>query len=69
MVLKGGKSSLWSQPRRKFVSPEVLNDLVKEYSMRQLAISFHNWRSKLNTNFVKKGLHATKMYDKITEAQ
>ena len=37
--------------------------------MRQLAISFHNQKSKLNTKFVKKGLHATKMYDKITEAQ
>ena len=37
--------------------------------MRQCAISFHKWRSELNTKFVKKGLDATKKYPKITAAK
>ena len=34
--------------------------------MKQCAFSFHNWRSELNTKFVKKGLDATKKYKNIT---
>jgi hypothetical protein len=36
--------------------------------MKQLAINFRNWRSKMNTKFAKKGLHPTKKY-KILEGK
>ena len=37
--------------------------------MRQCAISFRNWRSEVNSKFVKKGLVATKKYTRITAAK
>ena len=37
--------------------------------MRQCAISFRNWRSELNTKFMKKGLDATKKYPRIIVAK
>lgn len=43
-------------------------NLAKEYAMKQSAISFRNWRSELNTKYLKKGKDPTRKY-KITPAQ
>jgi hypothetical protein len=52
----------------RFVLPRGLEELVKEYTMKQLAINFRNWRSEMNTKFSKKGLDPTKKC-KISEGQ
>jgi hypothetical protein len=50
------------------VLPWGLEERMKEYTMKQLAINFQNWRSEMNTKFAKKGLDPTKKY-KISEGQ
>ena len=55
--------------RTRFIFATESQVVVKEYAMRQCAISFHNWRSELNTKFVKKGLDAMKKYPRITAAK
>jgi hypothetical protein len=44
----------------RFVLPRGSEELVKEYTMKQLAMNFQNWRSEMNTKFEKKGLDPTK---------
>jgi hypothetical protein len=46
----------------RFVLPWGSEELVKEYTMKQLAVNFQNWRSEMNTKFAKKGLDSTKKY-------
>jgi hypothetical protein len=52
----------------KVFLPRGLENLVKEYTMKQCVIIFRNKRSEMNTKFVKKGLDPTKRY-KISTAQ
>ena len=62
------KKKLWDLMESRFVLPRGSEKLVKQYAMRQFAISFRNWRSELNTKFLKKGLDTTTKY-KILEAR
>jgi hypothetical protein len=62
------KNQIWNKLLMRFVLPRGSEELVKGYTMKQLAINFRNWRSKMNTKFAKKGLDPTKKY-KISEGQ
>ena len=66
---KKTKKDLWKKLRTRFIFAIESQTVVKEYAMRQCVISFCNWRSELNTKFVKKGLDATKKYPRITAAK
>ena len=48
--------------RTRFIFAIESRAAMKEYAMRQCAISFRNWRSEMNTKFMKKGLDAMKKY-------
>jgi hypothetical protein len=54
------KNQIWNKLLMRFVLPQGLEELVKEYTMKQLAVNFQNWRSEMNTKFAKKGLDSTK---------
>ena len=54
------KNQIWNKLLTRFVLPRGSEELVKEYTMKQLAINFRNWRSEMNTKFAKKGLDPTK---------
>jgi hypothetical protein len=54
------KNQIWNKLLTRFVLPQSLEELVKEYTMKQLAINFRNWRFEMNTKFAKKGLDPTK---------
>jgi hypothetical protein len=62
------KTNLWQKLSKKFVLPRGSEELVKGYAMRQLAITFRNWRSELNSKYVKTGLDPTNKYT-ITEGK
>jgi hypothetical protein len=62
------KNQIWNKLLTRFVLAQGSEELVKEYTMKQLAINFQNWRSQMNTKFAKKGLDPTKKY-KIPEGQ
>jgi len=66
LVPKKMKKDLWKKLRTRFIFRVESRAVAKEYTMRQCAISFRNWRSELNIKFVKKGLDATKKYKNIT---
>ena len=66
LVPKKTKKDLWKKLRTRFIFRVESRAVAKEYTMRQCAISFRNWRSELNIKFVKKGLDATKKYKNIT---
>jgi hypothetical protein len=59
---------MWNKLLTRFVLPRSSEELVKEYKMKQFAIIFRNWRSKMNTKYAKKGLEPTKKY-KISVGQ
>ena len=69
LVSKKMKKDLWKKLRTRFIFRVKSRAVAKEYTMRQCAISFRNWRSELNIKFVKKGLDATKKYPRITAAK
>jgi hypothetical protein len=46
----------------KVCLPQGSEELVKEYTMKQFAINFKNWRSEMNTKFAKKDLDPTNKY-------
>jgi hypothetical protein len=54
------KNQIWNKLLTRFVLPWGSEELMKEYTMKQLAINFRNWRSEMNTKFAKKGLDPTK---------
>jgi hypothetical protein len=56
------KNQIWNKLLTRFVLPQGSEELMKEYTMKQLAINFRNWRSEINTKFAKKGLDPTKKY-------
>jgi hypothetical protein len=53
------KNQIWNKLLTRIVLPRGSEELVKEYTMKQLAINFRNWRSEMNTKFAKKGLDPT----------
>jgi hypothetical protein len=59
-VLVDVKNQIWNKLLTRFVLPWGSEELVKEYTMKQLAINFRNRRSGMNTKFAKKGLDPTK---------
>jgi hypothetical protein len=56
------KNQIWNKVLTRFVLSRGSEELVKEYTMKQLAINFRNWRSEMNTKLAKKGLDTTKKY-------
>jgi len=46
----------------RFVLPQGSKNLVKEYTLKQWAIMFRNYKSELNSNWQRKGLAPTKRY-------
>jgi hypothetical protein len=60
-VLVDVKNQIWNKLLTRFVLPRGSEELVKEYTMKQLAINFQNYRSEMNTKFAKKGLVPTKI--------
>jgi hypothetical protein len=54
------KNQIWNKLLTRFVLPWGSEELLKEYTMKQLAINFRNWMSEMNTKFAKKGLDPTK---------
>jgi hypothetical protein len=62
------KNQIWNKLLTRFVLPRGSEELVKEYTMKQLAINFRNSRCEMNTKFAKKGLDPTKKY-KISEGK
>jgi hypothetical protein len=59
-VLVNVKNQIWNKLLMRFVLPRGSEELVKEYTMKQLAINFRNWRSEMNIKFANKGLDPTK---------
>ena len=59
---------MWNKLLTRFVLPQGLEDLVKEYTLKQWGIMFRNYMSELNSKWAKKGLDPTKRY-KITAGQ
>jgi hypothetical protein len=47
------KNQIWNKLLTRFVLPRGSEELVKEYTMKQLAINFRNWRSEMNTKICK----------------
>jgi hypothetical protein len=54
------KNQIWNKLITWFVLPRGSKELMKEYTMKQLAINFRNWRSEMNTKFTNKGLDPIK---------
>jgi hypothetical protein len=50
------KNQIWNKLLTRFILPRGSEELMKEYTMKQLSINFQNWRSEMNKNFAKKGL-------------
>jgi hypothetical protein len=69
LVMKKTKIGLWKKLKSRFIFQTESRAIARQYAMRQCAITFRNFRSELNTKFVKKGLDATKKYKKITPAK
>jgi hypothetical protein len=53
---------MWNKLLTRSILPQGSEELVKEYTMKQFAINFKNWRSKMNTKFAKKDLNPTNKY-------
>jgi hypothetical protein len=62
------KDKIWSNMKEKIKFPASVEDIMKNAMFINMGRLFHKWKSKLNMNYVKKGL-VPKYMDKITEAQ
>jgi hypothetical protein len=62
------KDKIWSNMKGKIKFPAGAEDVVKNEMFINMGMLFGKWKSKLNTNYVKKGL-VPKHMGKITEAQ
>jgi hypothetical protein len=56
------------QYEEKIMFPASAEDIVKSTILINMGRLFHKWKSKMNRNYVKKGL-VPKYMGKITEAQ
>jgi hypothetical protein len=54
------KNKIWGKLLMRLVVPLGLEELVKEYTIKQFAIMFRNWRSEMNIKWSKNGLDPTK---------
>ena len=69
IVSDDDKTRIWEKMKTRFQFPRAIPEaLVKDYTLKQAAVSFRNWRSDLNTKFAMKGLDPTTTY-KITKGQ
>ena len=68
-VPAGTKQRVWDEIVKIFIFPPEEVNRAKEYALKQLGISFRNWKSWLNTNYAQKGLSPRMVHEKITEAQ
>jgi hypothetical protein len=62
------KDKIWSNMKEKIKFPAGAEDVVKNAIFINMERLFRNWKSELNTNYVKKGL-VPKHMGKITEVQ
>jgi hypothetical protein len=62
------KDKIWSNMKEKIKFPAGVEDVVKNAMFINMGRLFRKWKSKLNTNYVKKGLVPKHMV-KITEVQ
>jgi len=68
-VSNNEKMKIWDKIKTRFQFPRnVLEDLVKAYTMKQCAVSFRNWRSEMNVKYAKTGMDPTTKY-RITKGQ
>jgi hypothetical protein len=67
-VSAGIKDKIWSNIKGKNKFPAGVEDVVKNAMFINMGSLFCKWKSKLNTNYMKKGL-VPKYMGKITEAQ
>jgi len=63
-VSNNHKIKIWNKIKTRFQFPRnVLEDLVKAYTMKQCAVSFQNWRSEMNVKHAKTGMDPTSKYN------
>jgi hypothetical protein len=62
------KEKIWSNMKEKIKFPARAEDVAKCAMLINMRRLFHKWKSKMNMNYVKKGL-VPKHMDKITETQ
>jgi hypothetical protein len=62
------KEKIWSNMKETIKFLAGTEDVVKSAMLINMGRLFHKWKSKMNTNYVKKGL-IPKHMGKITEAQ
>jgi hypothetical protein len=68
-VSDNDKIKIWDKMKTRFQFPRNMpDDLVKAYTMKQCAISFRGWRSKMNVKYAKTGMDPTTKY-KISKGQ
>jgi hypothetical protein len=61
-VSDADKKKIWDKLVTRFIFPQGLDKLMKEYAMKHWTIMFRNWKSEMNTKWAKKGLDPTKRY-------
>jgi hypothetical protein len=62
------KEKIWSNMKEKIKFPPGAEDVVKSAMLINMGRLFRKWKSKMNMNYVKKGL-VPKHMGKIEEAQ
>jgi hypothetical protein len=62
------KDKIWSNMKEKIKFPAGAEDVVKNVMFINIGRLLCKWKSKLNMNYVKKGL-VPKQMSKITEVQ
>lgn len=67
-VPEDDRKEIWRRMGLVFRFPPNSEEMVKEFTLKQCAISFRNWRSEMNTKYAKTGKDPTKK-TKITEGQ
>ena len=65
---KNKNARMWNKLLTRFVLPQGLENLLKKHTLKQWAIMFRNYKSKLNSKWTKKGLDPTQRY-KILASQ
>jgi hypothetical protein len=63
------RKDLWKKLKTRFVFARESQAITKESAWRQCGISFRNFRSELNTKYVKKGLDPPKKCKNISATQ
>jgi hypothetical protein len=61
-VLADVRNQIYDKLLMRFVLSWGSEELVMGFTMKQCAIMFQNWRSKMNTKWANKGLDPTSRY-------